>query len=511
MAYSIDSTVRGTATNTTSVRRPTRSRPSPLRVRWYKRWLALMVILALLFAACGSDGSSSFSGDDSDAVDSASDAASDAPRVAQEESEPSASVATTNPEQGSALASGGQAQSVQVDPAELGRDIIFTADLTVAVDDVAAARSEAANVIGRFGGLVFGEISSSEQSVRSTVTFRVPPENFQAALNALGDIGELRNQFISAEDVTNRVTDLESRITTAGASVARLRALIEGADTVEILAQLEGELLERETSLELLRGQLRQTRDLVDLATIVLTLTETFTAPELDVTINAYPGHDGGASCPGTGGHTAVEDEPTTLCFELTNFGDTPLAQIELNDPALGRSTEDFILVAGSLEEPLQPGGAIILALEEQPERRLRTRTQIRAVPVSPAGDEIEARPLSQIRSFELSVSEKEGIPTFFDGLRGGWNVLKAIVLGLLAVLGALLPFIWVIPLVWFGMRWTQRRNDAKAKENEARRATEVAEMAQQRRDRLTGEPLAAQEATGEAAESVTPPPPRID
>ena len=58
------------------------------------------------------------------------------------------------------------------------------------------------------------------------LTFKIAPESFQTALARLGDIGEVRTQNVTADDVTERVVDLQSRITTAEASVDRLRGFL---------------------------------------------------------------------------------------------------------------------------------------------------------------------------------------------------------------------------------------------------------------------------------------------
>jgi hypothetical protein len=57
--------------------------------------------------------------------------------------------------------------------------------------------------------------------------------------------------------VTERVVDLRSRVATNEVSVERLRDPLSDAKNLEDVARLEIQLLERETTLETLRGQLR--------------------------------------------------------------------------------------------------------------------------------------------------------------------------------------------------------------------------------------------------------------
>jgi len=90
-------------------------------------------------------------------------------------------------------------------PSDFGREIIFTADLTVAVPDVAAAGAEAIRRVEALGGIVYGQQTTSSPDPVSILTFKVFPEDFQTAFQRLGDIGEVRSQNVSADDVTERV------------------------------------------------------------------------------------------------------------------------------------------------------------------------------------------------------------------------------------------------------------------------------------------------------------------
>ena len=234
-------------------------------------------------------------------------------------------------------------------PEDLGRMIVFTATITIEVEDVVSAGEQAQAAVAGLGGMLFGQETTTGPGARSVLTIKVPPENFDEALSRLAGVGDLVEQTVFADDVTERVVDLESRITTAEASVERLRAFLETAESVEAVAAFESELLERETELEVMRGQLRTLEDQVALATIVLVLTEPIPPeprPALEVTQTAYVGHDGGAGCPGVDEITVDEGDDLTVCFEVANTGDTPLGEIEVRDPGLEAEHEDLIPVS---------------------------------------------------------------------------------------------------------------------------------------------------------------------
>jgi uncharacterized coiled-coil protein SlyX len=263
---------------------------------------------------------------------------------------------------------------------------------------------------------------------------------------------------VTADDVTERVVDLESRISTAEASVERLKGFLEEANDIVTIAELESQLLQRETDLETMRGSLRTLQDRVDLATIYLTLTEALSSPDLHLEVSGFSGHDDGISCPAAGRIAVEEGEEATVCFEVTNSGDTPLAGFELRDAVLDVELGDLIVVWGDPQGILEPGQSMVLAYEIIVERYQRTQTRVSAIPVDQDGDRAEGREVASTVSMSIEALDPGGLPGFRDGLRASWDALLAIGGLLILLAGAILPFIWLIPLLWLGWRWRQRR-----------------------------------------------------
>jgi hypothetical protein len=352
-------------------------------------------------------------------------------------------------------------------PTDLGRDIIFTAQVAVAVPDVGDAGDQATRAVESLGGFLFGQRTTGSPEPRTELTFKVPPESFQEALARLGDIGEVRTQEVTADDVTERIVDLESRINTAVASVERLRTLLSQATDIEAIVDLENELLERETELETLRGSLRTLQNQVALATIVLTLTEAESQPAVEVRMSAYPSHDDGGSCPGSEGLTVEQNTEATVCVEVFNVGDTWLDEFELRDPVLDIELDDMIMVFGDPTVAMEPGDSMLLAVEVNPDRDLRTRTTLTAIPVSADGEELPDPPASATVTLFIATVDPGGIATFGEGLEASWDLLVDLGRVALLMLGALIPFIWVPVLAVLGWRlWRNRfRPEARLEE----------------------------------------------
>lgn len=413
------------------------------------------MVLALLAASCGGN-------DGSDALEGV-DATPDTPSTTVAPSAPGDDDRAGSGGSGEEVGDGGVAPTAL--PTDIGRDIIFTADLQIAVTDVAAAGVEATQKIEALGGFLFGQQTVGGTEPTSILVFKIIPEQFQTALEQLGAIGELRNQTVSADDVTERVVDLESQITTNEASVERLRALLEGAGSVKELAQLESELLKRETTLEQLRGALRTIRDQVAFATITVRIEEARLRPGIEVVASVYPGfEDSGTSCPGTQQQLTVDrDTMATVCWEIRNTGDTDLTAFQLTDTVLDVTLDDLLVIDGDPAQPLRPGQSIILAHGLEVDRRIRLQTRVSADPVTADGVILEDRTVASTTSVTLNAEDPGGIPSFGEGLSRSWDALIGFFEVLILAAGLALPFLWVPVLAFLGGRWLAKRRGARS------------------------------------------------
>ncbi len=346
--------------------------------------------------------------------------------------------------------------------ADLGRQLIFTARVEVEVDDVASASADATDIIEGLGGFVFGQQTIGGPEARSELTFKVLPDDFNRALEALGTVGELRNQTIETEDVTERIVDLESRIEVAELGVARLRAALEETTDLADYAEVERLLLERESDLEVMRGSLRTLQDQVDLATIVLVLTRDRLENNLEVTVSAYEGHDGGRSCPGATAGELEADQRATLCFDIVNVGDQTLTDLVLTESVLDiDGGTPLIEVFGSVEE-LAPGQSVLLAHEFRPERAAELRIRVVGLPTDGVSPEPAGPSVSTDRTFPVRTFEPESDPGFGDGFSAGVSILRGLWVAVTVVGGFLIPMMVFVPVIaagwWVWRAWRRRR-----------------------------------------------------
>lgn len=380
--------------------------------------------------------------------------------------------APTEPEQADealvddAAATNAQAVLSSLDVIDLGRSIIFTASVHIEVDDVLGAGAEIEGALAGLGTLLFGQETSTGESPRSVLTIKVPPDRFDDALDRLAGVGELISQDVFADDVTERVVDLESRIATAGVSVTRLRALLEEAADIDGVVALESELVQRETDLEVLRGQLRTLDDAVALATIVVVLTEPLPdvpEPALEVTQTGYIGHDGGTGCPGTDEVTVDEGGTVTICFVLTNTGNTALAEIEVRDFGLEAEPDDLLVVDGDPAVALLPDEHLTLAFETTADPDQFTAPNVSATSVDEDGEPLRVQVEVDVSELFLRIVRDTSLPGFADGLAAAWEALERVIGVIVLTAGAIVPFLWVPLLAAAGWWWRRRRDGGVA------------------------------------------------
>jgi predicted small secreted protein len=158
-----------------------------------RRSVAVAIVLAAaLMAGCG--GADDGGGDSGSAGDEDLSGAAAAPDPAGGENADEADGAG-----GDAHSRATEAQPVVLlDPSS--REIVYTVDLTVDVDDVIDAIRRAAELVAASGGFVAAETTEGDDS--ACLTLRVPTEAHSDIVTRLEDLGEVRNRFRSAEDVT---------------------------------------------------------------------------------------------------------------------------------------------------------------------------------------------------------------------------------------------------------------------------------------------------------------------
>jgi hypothetical protein len=156
------------------------------------------------------------------------------------------------------------------------RKLVRTATIELSAADVGEAVDQARDIAAAEDGYAGREEVREETA---TLTLHIPSDRFDRALDALSELGEVISRDQSAEDVTEQVVDLDSRVATQRASVDRVRALLARASTVEEIVRIEQELTTREAELESLEQRRQALAGQVAMSTVTIRVHKATTAP----------------------------------------------------------------------------------------------------------------------------------------------------------------------------------------------------------------------------------------
>jgi len=151
------------------------------------------------------------------------------------------------------------------------RTLVRTATIDLAATDVGAAVNHARDITAAKGGYA-GREEVREES--ATLTLHIPSDRFDQALDELSELGEVISRNQSAEDVTEQVVDLDSRLATQRLSVDRVRALLAKATTVDEIVRIEQEVTVREAELESLDQRRQALAGQVAMSTVTISVSK---------------------------------------------------------------------------------------------------------------------------------------------------------------------------------------------------------------------------------------------
>ena len=238
---------------------------------------ALLFSAGVVLAACACSGSAALApaGNDVDGLNSygggvgAGAAASAAP---------SAAAATEGP----APAPGNGQEVPAVDDAK----IVRTGTIQLQVKDVPTALGTARDGIRAMGGYIGqSETSSQDDHPTATVTYRIPVDRWDAALDLLhglaGQTTKVLDERTQAVEVTGAVIDLEARIKNLRASEVALQGIASRAGKVSDVLEVQSQLTSVRGQIEELSAQLKDLND----RSAYATLTATFATPIVAVEV----------------------------------------------------------------------------------------------------------------------------------------------------------------------------------------------------------------------------------
>ena len=163
--------------------------------------------------------------------------------------------------------------------ADQERKIVWTVDMEVETLEFDNFLAQLDQAVQEFGGYlesssVSGNSIQYASSRNGALTVRIPSQQLDAFLSQVGQIGTVTYTNKSSEDITLDYIDVESRIAALEVEQERLLSLLEQADDLNSVIQLESRLSEVRYQLESYRSTQNRYDSMVDYSTVTINARE---------------------------------------------------------------------------------------------------------------------------------------------------------------------------------------------------------------------------------------------
>lgn len=165
--------------------------------------------------------------------------------------------------------------------------IIKNGDVSVEVerDGLDEVIREVETLADRYQGYVVSTTVDDSASGTGVVVIRIPSERFELALGAVKELGEVKREQVSGQDVTAEFVDLEARLRNWTTQEAVLLRLMDRAQTISESIRVQAQLQQVQLEIERIRGRLDYLEDQTALGTLAVSFTEAGATPGKDSTI----------------------------------------------------------------------------------------------------------------------------------------------------------------------------------------------------------------------------------
>ena len=164
--------------------------------------------------------------------------------------------------------------------ADYERKIIKTYNLTLETKNYDSAKNNIINTTSAMGGYISESAEkdnvtySGKKDRTATFTIRVPSSKVDAFVDAVCENVSVLSKRLSTEDITTAYYDTEAQLESLVAQEKRIEALIEKADTLDYLIQLEDKLTSIRAQINSLNKRLQQYDKSVDMSYVYISLDE---------------------------------------------------------------------------------------------------------------------------------------------------------------------------------------------------------------------------------------------
>ena len=154
---------------------------------------------------------------------------------------------------------------LSADTAGQTRKLVKRAEIRLRVEDPAATEKPLASLMEKYGAWPASAVISENTR---TYTIRVPSASYDAMLTDLTGLGKILRRSESAEDVTLRYYDLESRLATRRELLKTYQGYLGRAKNIDEIMTVESRIADLQQEIDQTGTQFRNLSGLIDYSTI---------------------------------------------------------------------------------------------------------------------------------------------------------------------------------------------------------------------------------------------------
>jgi len=154
--------------------------------------------------------------------------------------------------------------------------IIKDGRMKIRVSELEKTKLRIDSLIKKYEGYYAKEnFNTTDHEISYFLKIRIPGNRFEKFISAIeSGAGEIQYKEIDARDVTDEFIDLETRLENKGKYLKRYNDLLQQANSVKDILEIEEKIRRLEEEIESTTGRLNYLSDLVDYSTLDLILSE---------------------------------------------------------------------------------------------------------------------------------------------------------------------------------------------------------------------------------------------
>ena len=162
------------------------------------------------------------------------------------------------------------------------KKIIQTGQITIIVEDIKKSSSDIRATVNDLGGYMESE---NIMEYNSDARVRIPAEKLDVFVEYVTKNFDVRNQQMSAQDITDTYVDNDSRLLNIKAQEAQILEVMKSAKTVEEILKVQNELFRVRSDIEAMQGRKKVWDRDVNFSTVTVSASKKQSAIESKVKI----------------------------------------------------------------------------------------------------------------------------------------------------------------------------------------------------------------------------------